>query len=582
MYLVKARDGYRRWGADGKVRQLEARYPRLALADPLDGTSETRTPDQQLDLAAVVKASQALSSEMLLPPLIERLMTIVMQNAGADRGLLILPHQNDYRIEAEARTDGEGIVLHYGAAAAAAVPDGVIRYVMRTHKSVILGDAAKQDLFSEDPYLNLRRPRSVLCLPLVRQGVLGGLLYLENTLASHVFAPDRATLIELLASQAAISLENATLYTDLRRSEAFLAQGQRVSQTGSFGWSVASGEFYWSEEIYNILEYNRDIQASVDLALQRMHPDDRESARLVLDAATRENKDFDSKHRLLMPDGRVKYVHTTGRAVKAGNLAFVGAVRDITDQTLSEEALRQTQSDLAHVARIATLNTMTASIAHEVSQPLSGILTNARTCVRMLGADPPNLAGAAETARRTIRDANRASEVIQRLRAMVSSKAPTMEKADLNEVAREVIALSMAELRRSGALLQTDFADDLPHVAIDRVQVQQVILNLLLNAADAMAGVEDRPRVILVQTRLQDDGSVRLDVRDSGNGVDPKAVERLFDAFYTTKPNGLGVGLSISRSIIEKHDGRLWVEANAEPGATFSFCIPRTPRNIPI
>jgi signal transduction histidine kinase len=210
-----------------------------------------------------------------------------------------------------------------------------------------------------------------------------------------------------------------------------------------------------------------------------------------------------------------------------------------------------------------------------VSQPLSGILTNASTGLRMLATDPPNVAGAVETTRRTIRDANRASEVLNRIRAMFYKKAPAMERVDLNDAAREVIALSAGELQRKRALLQTDFAEDLPPVSADRVQLQQVILNLLLNAADAMAGIDDRPRTILVQTSLYDDGGVRLDVRDSGIGVDPHAVEKLFEAFYTTKANGMGVGLSICRSIIESHDGRLWAEANDdEPGATFSFSIP--------
>jgi PAS domain S-box-containing protein len=244
----------------------------------------------------------------------------------------------------------------------------------------------------------------------------------------------------------------------------------------------------------------------------------------------------------------------------------------------ADEALHRARSELAHVARVATLNAMTASIAHEVSQPISGILTNANTCVRMLAGDPPNLAGVAETTRRTIRDANRAADVIKRLRAMFSNKVSTRERCDLNEVAQEVIGLLRTELQRSRAHLQTDFAADLPFVIGDRVQVQQVIVNLLLNAADAMAGIEDRPRTLLVQTRLHEDGSAMLSVRDSGIGVDPYAAERLFEAFYTTKEQGLGVGLSISRSIIESHRGRLWATANDGPGATFSFSIPGAAR----
>jgi signal transduction histidine kinase len=266
---------------------------------------------------------------------------------------------------------------------------------------------------------------------------------------------------------------------------------------------------------------------------------------------------------------------TAEEAELVDRIAKIAAIA--IDHALAENALNRARSELAHVARVTALNAMSASIAHEVNQPLSGILTNASTCLRMLAAEPPNLAGAAETAQRTIRDAERALDVIRRLRAMFATKATSAELADLNEVAREVIALSAGELQRSGARLQTDFADDLPRVSVDRVQVQQVILNLLLNATDAMAGIVDRPRALLVRTSLQDDGGVLLAVRDSGVGVDPQAAERLFAAFYTTKPKGMGIGLSISRSIIENHNGRLWAEANDGPGATFSFRIPAPP-----
>jgi C4-dicarboxylate-specific signal transduction histidine kinase len=226
------------------------------------------------------------------------------------------------------------------------------------------------------------------------------------------------------------------------------------------------------------------------------------------------------------------------------------------------------------VARVATLNAMAASIAHEVSQPLSGILSNANTCVRLLAADPPNVAIAAETTRRTIRDANRATEVIKRLGAMFSAKPPSKESLDVNDVAREVIALSASELRRSRALIQARFGNGLPLVSADRVQLQQVILNLLLNAADAMAQVEERPRMLLITTDLDSDAGVKLTVRDSGTGIDPQNVEKLFEAFYTTKSDGMGVGLSICRSIIESHGGRLWAAPNDGPGATFAFSIP--------
>jgi len=238
------------------------------------------------------------------------------------------------------------------------------------------------------------------------------------------------------------------------------------------------------------------------------------------------------------------------------------------------EALHQSRMELAHVARLATLSAMTASITHEVSQPISGILTNSNTCARMLAADPPNLDGAAETVRRTIRDANRATEVIKRVRTMFAKRAPTLERVDLNDAAREVLTMSASELRQSGAVLQTEFAEPLPAILGDRVQLQQVILNLMMNGADAMASIEDRPRTLRVETAVDRSDSVKLLVRDAGVGLDPRGIEKLFEAFHTTKAHGLGIGLAISRSIIESHKGRLWGMANDGPGATFGFTIP--------
>ena len=223
-----------------------------------------------------------------------------------------------------------------------------------------------------------------------------------------------------------------------------------------------------------------------------------------------------------------------------------------------------------------TLSALTASIAHEVNQPLSGIITNASTCLRMLDADPPDIDGARETARRTIRDGNRASDVITRLRALFSKKEFTLEPLDLNEATREVIALSLSDLQRNRVVLQSELADDLPTITGDRIQLQQVILNLLRNASDAMVGVHDRPRQLLIRTEREDGDRVRVTVRDAGVGVDRQSMDKLFDAFYTTKSGGMGIGLSVSRSIVERHHGRLWAEPNDGPGATFSFSIPST------
>ena len=297
----------------------------------------------------------------------------------------------------------------------------------------------------------------------------------------------------------------------------------------------------------------------------------------MIDHARGDRGDFDYEYRLLMPDHSVKYLHVIARGIrdKDGRLEYIAAAQDVTQRRLSAEALAKARSELAHVNRVTGLGVLTASIAHEVNQPLSGIITNASTCLRMLAADPPNVDGATETARRTIRDGHRASDVITRLRALFTKKATTTEPVDLNDATREVITLLRSELQRSRVILQVELSDDIPSVIGDRVQLQQVIINLLRNASDAMNGVDDRPRELVIRSARDEDDRVRLAVRDSGVGFDPQAADRLFDAFYTTKNDGMGIGLSVSRSIIENHHGRLWAEPNDGPGATFSFSIPQ-------
>ena len=257
----------------------------------------------------------------------------------------------------------------------------------------------------------------------------------------------------------------------------------------------------------------------------------------MMERASGAADDFEYEHRLQMPDRSVKYLHLVAHGTRDqdGRLEYIGAVQDVTERRLAEEALGKVRSELAHVVRVTSLGALTASIAHEVNQPLSGILTNASTCLRMLAADPPNLEGARETARRTIRDGNRASDVIARLRALFGRRTLTIESVDLNEATQEVIALSLGELQRDRGHIRTEFADELPVVMGDRVQLQQVILNLIRNASDAMRDIEDRPRQLVVRTERDPDDQVRVTVQDAGAGFNPQDTNRLFDAFYTTK-----------------------------------------------
>jgi PAS domain S-box-containing protein len=363
---------------------------------------------------------------------------------------------------------------------------------------------------------------------------------------------------------------------ELRRSEAFLAEAQHLSRIGSFSWRVATDEIIWSEQLYRIFQIDRDAQVTFELIGSRIHPEDLSVFQEQIDRSRRDGSDVQIEFRLQMPDGVVKYVHVAAHTRgDHGELEYIGAVQDVTERRSSEEALSKARSELSHVARVTSLGVLTASIAHEVNQPLSGIVTNASTCLRMLAADPPNVDGARETARRTIRDGNRASDVITRLRALYGKKDPTSASVDLNEATREVLALSVSELQRSRVILRPELADDLPRVTGDRVQLQQVILNLIRNASDAMSAVDDRPRQLLIRTERDEGDRVRLTVQDAGVGFNPQAADRLFESFYTTKNDGMGIGLSVSRSIIESHHGRLWATLNNGPGATFSFSIPQ-------
>ena len=370
---------------------------------------------------------------------------------------------------------------------------------------------------------------------------------------------------------------------ELRRSEAFLAEAQRLSLTGSFYWRVPTDEITWSEQLYRIFGFDQGALVTPELIGSRVHPEDIPLLHDIIERARGAGTDFECEYRLQMPDESVKYLHMVAYATRDedGRLEYIGAVQDVTARRLSEQALGKAQSELAHVARATALSALTASIAHEVNQPLSGIITNASTCLRMLAADPPDVEGARETARRTIRDGNRAADVIARVRALFTKKESAIEAVDLNEVTREVMALSLSDLQRNRVVLQSELAKDLPAITGDRIQLQQVILNLLRNASDAMVDVHDRPRQLLVRTEREDGDGVRVSVRDAGAGVDPHNVDKLLDAFYTTKTDGMGIGLSISRSIIERHHGRLWAEANDGPGATFSFSIPSGPASVP-
>jgi signal transduction histidine kinase len=386
-----------------------------------------------------------------------------------------------------------------------------------------------------------------------------------------------SALIPQFTHVASAAIERIRGDEALRRSAALLGQTQQLTSTCGFSWRVETDEISWSRELCQIFELDpADVPVTLEMIGARIHSEDLPSFHEMIERARSGVSDFEFEHRLRLQDNSVKYLRVVAHGTRdqEDHLEYVGAIQDVTHRRHTEEAVAKLRAELARAAKVASLGVLTAAIAHEVNQPLSGIVTNASTCRRMLALDPPDVEGARETARRTIRDAERASEVVKRLRALVCKKGATSESLDLNEATREVVALTQSELERNKVIVRTDLAGELPPVDGDRIQLQQVILNLLLNASDAISGVDDRPRQLVIRTERDEEDRVRLSVRDTGTGFDPQGMDRLFDAFYTTKSSGMGIGLSVSRSIIESHKGRLWAAPNDGPGATFAFSIP--------
>jgi PAS domain S-box-containing protein len=370
----------------------------------------------------------------------------------------------------------------------------------------------------------------------------------------------------------------------LRQSQAYLSEAQRLSHTGSLGWRVSSGEIFWSTETFRIFQYERTSKPSLELAFQRAHPEDAIVVRQTIARASQDGKDFDFEHRLLMPDGSVKYVHVVahGERDESGELEFLGAVMDVTAVKeaegkikRAEEALRQAQADLAHVNRVTTMGELTASLAHEVNQPLSAIVANGHACLRWLSAAPPNLAKAHEAAERIIRDGQDAGEIVQRVRALFRRTPGEKGALDLNEVIGGVLRLLRGDAGNRGIVLETDLDTKLPPVLADRIELQQVVLNLVLNGIEAMDQVVDHPKKVFIRSAWESPNSAVVEIRDHGAGFENP--EKAFEAFFTTKENGMGMGLAICRSIIEAHHGRLWVAPSEGPGATVRFTIPFLP-----
>src|SRR6266403_2136444 len=607
LYLRDARYCYLRWGAEGKVRQLEEVHPHLR-GKPIPASTTFGAPLEQLEVGTVVRASQAVSGEIVLGKLIETLMRIAVEHAGAQRGLLVLPRGNEQRIEAEATIGPDAITVRLLGTplAPSELPYSILQYVSRTHDSVILDDASAPTPFSADEYIRHKRARSVLCLPLLKQARLIGLLYLENNLAPGVFTPQRIALLELLASQAAISLENAHLYDeltdenrirrqveeDLRRSEAYLAEAQRLSETGSFGWTPSSGRIYWSDETFRIFEYERTITPTAELLMnQRVHPEDVARVWQVVERAACDGQDYSHENRLQMPDGRIKHIHVVAHATRNenGEVDFVGAVMDVTKTKEAENRVRlaqaereQLQQRLRQAEKMEAVGRLAGGIAHDFNNVLAGVFAYGEMLFEETAEDSP----LKRYAKNVLTAATRGRALVEQILAYSRSQLGKRVPVDVTHVVAETLELLRGSLPANIGLESS--APVLPLIVIgDATQLHQVVMNVCSNAIQAMSDTGTL-RVALEAADLPAERAlshgtlgpgryVRLTIQDSGSGMDPATLARIFEPFFTTKEigRGTGLGLSLVYAIVTDAGGAIDVRSALEQGSTFTIYLAR-------
>ncbi len=591
-YQQNAADAYAKWGATAQARQVRpgrARDP-LRAGERLDPFGSAGT---SLDIGTVLRCTRALSEEIVLDALIERLLQLALENAGADRGALLLLQDGQLTLIGTAQTHSSGIVIHVPAPPGAEqdVPRALINRVARTRQSLILDGAQVPEGAQGAPpgTAPATTARSVLGVPLLKRGELVGVLYMENHLSPKVFAVERLSILEMIGAQAAISIENARLYDalqqdvarriaveeDLRRSRAFLAAAQAVSQVGSWFWDEGAHAVVWSDEQFRLLGYDpTETAPSFENFWARLHPDDLEAARRTLETALRTQSRCSAAFRIVRPDGTVRYMESLSTPVPRPHTRVcdvVGTLMDVTERLLAEENLQIAEAELARVSRLTTMGQLMASIAHEINQPLAAIVTNASAGMRWLDRSPPDIEEARALLTRVADQGKRAGDIIRGLRALANKSGTEMVAFPFKEALDEVLALTGTEIRRHRVTLLVNLSPPQPVVYGDRVQIQQVLINLVMNAVEAMID-GDGPRSLSIRAEAEADGRLRVEIADTGSGLSPEAAARIFDAFFTTKAAGMGMGLSICRSIVEAHGGRL-VAAPREIGTVFSFSL---------
>ncbi|MDM0078897.1 AAA family ATPase [Variovorax sp. J2P1-59] len=582
--LREAIEAYRRWGAKGKVAQLEAAYPELLRPSPETfAPATTAAPVEQIELESVLKGSISAPSEIVGDELITTLMRTVVKHAGAERGLLLAPKGDELEIEAEALTTGESleVKLRIDRSLSQSIAETIVRFAIRSRESVIVDDAMSDPRLAADPGVRRRRVRSVLCLPLLSSSKLQSVLYLENNLAPGVFTASHLEVFKLLAAHAAVSLENARLYRELAARESRIRRLVESDVIGIVFWDVSGQLLDANDAFLQMLGYTRQELESGSLRWYDMTPPEWH------EQVNREVQELNETGALRPVEK--EYFHKDGTRIPCllGAATFeetqtkgVAIVVDLRKQKAAEARAveverrnRLLQTDLAHANRVTTMGELAAWISHDVRQPLVGVVSGANAGLRWLATDPPNVAAAARSLERIVRDGMYAGEVLDRTRALFKKLPPKAENIDINPIIVETLALVRPQAERKGVEVLTRLADAGAVVSADRTQIQQVILNFLVNAIEAMESNESHPRELLIKS-WRKDGSIRVDVIDTGPGLSADASHRLFEAFYTTKPEGLGMGLRICKAVVESFNGSIGAVANADRGSNFYFELP--------
>ncbi|WP_275554646.1 AAA family ATPase [Mixta sp. Marseille-Q2659] len=594
-YFKGAFSAWRRWGALAKLRQLEQQWPHLApsgQSTPYDTIAFAQN-EAIRDLESVLRAVRAMTEEINLDRLIHILMTMLLERAGAQRGLLIRILDNNIpetQAWAETTSDGVKVQIVKETPSATDLPLSVLAAVMRTGQEIRTSKPEVFSPFSQDAYL-VTSGAAVMCVPMYKQAQMVGVLYLENRLMPDIFTAEHSRIVRMLAAQAAVSLETARLYAELleeniqrrrvekelRASQTSLMLGEKISNTGTWRWELEHDLMFVSDEYARILDLPEG-QRTISMAdfLQLVHREDFPRINKLVTESVRNGVSMRAEFRIFRPDGSCRYILGVGNPIGEGRHIdeYFGTITDVTARRQSEDAVRVAQADLARVSRATTVGQLTASIAHEINQPLMSIVANAGASLRWLSRNPVMLTNARSSLEEIISEGERAGNIIRGLQALTRNQMPSYARVNLHHLVYHIMALSRSELERRQIVLEYALKAEAAFIYGDSVQIQQVLLNLVMNAIDAMSEIHHRPRVLTLNSFNPTPEKIRLEIADTGIGLCPEVKARLFDSFYTTKEQGMGMGLTISYGIIEKHLGELTAESRQPDGSVFAFTLP--------